>query len=106
MFYYFNKEYQYEKLRVPYFDTTTNKKRIYIVDFVNFEEKVAVEIKPLECIKEKEICKLKSLYKWCKENDFTMKILTNKQIKELSKNITDLSEFDESTKIKIVKLQK
>jgi hypothetical protein len=35
-----------------------------------------------------------------------MKILTNKNIKELAKNITDLSEFDEYTKNKIIKLQK
>lgn len=104
VFYHFNKSFLYENLRIPYFDTKTNKQRIYIVDFVCHETKMVVEIKPKELFKETEICKITALHKWCEERGYKMKIYTHSHIRKLKNQISDYTEFDAQTKTKILSI--
>jgi len=76
----------YEKIRVEY--EYKNKKRIYIVDFVNYKNKLLVEIKPEECKNtQKNKCKFKAAEKWCKDNNFTFMVFTQKYFIENYFNI-------------------
>lgn len=103
LFYHNNPEYEYEKLRIPYY--YENKKHIYIVDFVNHSTKTAVEIKPKDILKrnDKDKAKIDALTEWCKENNYTLKLIFDEDIKEMV-NKTDISVFDEKTQQKLLKL--
>lgn len=67
---------QYEKIRIPYFDTIKNQNRIYIVDFYNIDENTLIEIKP-QChqnainFQDKMI----GLKDYCKNNNKNFKVL-------------------------------
>jgi hypothetical protein len=87
----------YEDLRVKY--NFNNKEYIYIVDFVNYNDRIATEIKPEELLEdEKTKTKLKALDIWCSENGFKLNIVTLNDILKLDVNLED---FDENTQRKI-----
>lgn len=92
----------YEKIRIPYFDET-GKSRVYISDFYHPETKTIVEIKPSTVwIKQKH--KMDCVEKWCEENNFCFKKITETEIDEMKKQICekDYELFDEKTLRKIL----
>jgi hypothetical protein len=46
LFWIENENLEYEKIRIEYFDTLTNKNRIYITDFYDSKNNEIIEIKP------------------------------------------------------------
>ena len=46
LFWVLNQHLEYEKIRVPYFDTVKQKQRTYITDFYDKENKTIYEVKP------------------------------------------------------------
>lgn len=75
-FFILNNHLKYEKIRIPYF--YKKKEKIYIVDFVDEENKILYEIKPnSEREKEKNILKELAAKKWCKKNSYKYKIIGN-----------------------------
>lgn len=99
-----NPTYKYEDLRIPYI--FNGKGRIYIVDFINYDEKTVCEIKPKKLfLKEISIAKEKALKEWCIKNNFIYKRIDEDYIKENFNNI-DLSKFDERNKNNLLKVIK
>ena len=88
VFYILNKSssLQYEKLRIPYtYNTVT---RIYIVDFIDINNKIVYEIKPDSClITEQNTAKLKALNDWANINNYTVQIIGNEYFKTNAKKI-------------------
>ena len=73
----FNKNLLYEKIVIPY--EHNGVYRNYIVDFVDFENRIIYEIKPDSTYKNSiNISKYKYAKKWCKKNAFKYKIINNK----------------------------
>lgn len=71
----------YEKLRIPY--TIDNESKIYIVDFIDEENKIVFEIKPKSLTNERvNLAKEKALVLWCDENSFSYKHITEDDLKE------------------------
>ena len=102
-----DKELQYEKLRIEYIKC--GKKRTYLVDFVDYENKIAYEIKPTSCIKSEEnILKINALKKWCDNNGFECKYITEKELKNNMKSfsIDSLKYMDNDNKERLLKLLK
>lgn len=69
----------YENKRIPYFDTTQNDWRVYIVDFEDAQNKILFEIKPTSELGEqnyKDKCKYTE--EWCRENGYQFKVITEK----------------------------
>lgn len=77
---------EYEKLRVSY--TIDGKKKNYIVDFIDNENKIVYEIKPSTLVSD-HIVKLKeeAAIKWCNENGYSFQFITENNLRELSKKI-------------------
>lgn len=73
----FNTNLIYEKIVIPYL--YKNVEYNYIVDFVDFENKMLYEIKPLSN-KDAEIVKVKTKFarKWCKLNGYRYILITDK----------------------------
>ena len=66
---------EYEKIRIPYI--FKNKENIYIVDFVNFKTRIITEIKPQEHLQTEQMrAKVEYAKRWCRENNFKFRILT------------------------------
>jgi hypothetical protein len=104
VFHYLYPEYEYEKLRIPY--EFNGEKYIYIVDFVDHNNKIAVEVKPIELFKDaKTSAKFAALELWCKENGYIAKKFTQNEI-YFCKDKIEVSLFDENTQKKILGLLK
>lgn len=71
-----NSYLEYEKIRIPY--TYKNKISNYIIDFVDYENKILYEIKP-DSFREtdKNLAKFKAAITWCKNNNYEFKIIGN-----------------------------
>lgn len=99
LYQYFDKEAEYETLRIPYM--FNNKDFIYIIDFINHKTKTVVEVKPREFINDKKTqAKISAAKKWCKNNGYNF-IIADKEYftsKSIPKNLT---EFDNITQNKI-----
>ena len=80
-FYLLNPDLMYEFIRIPYFDLEKNCFRNYITDFFDPINMIIYEIKPKSKIKE-SCDKLKAAKKWCKDNSYEYKIITQKWIIE------------------------
>jgi hypothetical protein len=64
---------EYEKLRVEY--VYQGQKSIYIVDFIDHKNKIAIEVKPRELQKgEKYRCKIQALTQWCDHHGYQLKL--------------------------------
>lgn len=93
----------YEKLRIKY--VYDNKERIYIVDFIDEINKLAIEIKPNNILKQ-DISKAKidSLREWCRKNDYSILIVNEEWlIKNIKENSLNYDRFDIKTQTKIKK---
>lgn len=72
----------FENIRIPYLDYN-NKKRVYLVDFEDKNNKILYEVKPNSSL-EKDInsalLKEKSAIKWCEENGYKFIYITEKEM--------------------------
>ena len=72
-----NVHLQYENLRIPY--TFNNVERIYIVDFWDPLNRIAIEVKPFSMTETPQnTSKARALSLWCINNNATYKIITEK----------------------------
>lgn len=100
---FYNPNSIYEKLRISY--TYQEEEKIYIVDFIDEVQKLAIEIKPKNILKNK-ISKLKinSLNEWCIKNNYNLVIADEDWIVNNINNETiEYQRFDENTQSKIKK---
>ena len=97
MFYYFNPNLHYEDLRIPYLDEKGNE-RIYITDFVDYDNKKVYEIKPSNLV-EKQMFKITEAIKWCEENNMEFILITEDYIEQMKNKIeiSDINRFDKET---------
>ena len=75
-FWILNQHLQYEKVRIPYVLDGVSKN--YIVDFVDYDNRILYEIKPeleIETVKNKS--KMAAAKSWCSLHGYTMKIVSN-----------------------------
>ena len=100
---FFNPNSIYEKLRIKY--SYNDEEKIYIVDFVDEINKLAIEIKPKNILKdEKSKIKIEFLREWCKENDYEIIIVDEDWlIKNINFNEVEYNRFDIKTQEKIKK---
>lgn len=77
---------QYEALRIPY--QYNNKRRNYIVDFIDNVNKIAYEIKPHSLL-ESEINKIKieALGEWCKANNYELRLISETQLMNMHRDL-------------------
>lgn len=100
-FHYLNSGCEYEKLRIPYYDTEKGKERVFIVDFIDVCKKIVYEIKPTENSSTQNMKdKLKFLDAWCEDNGYTFVLITQKYFKD---NLTqeDILNFPETIQRKL-----
>ena len=98
---------EYEKLRIPYFDTSKQKIRNYIIDFIDFNNKKVYEIKPKRCIDLRENPeKIKSLEKWCFENGFQMEIISEDYFEKNQLKTSLLQYTDKENRDKFLRIMK
>lgn len=95
LFHLMNPSNEYEKLRIDYYDTENGENRIYIVDFIDYENKIVTEIKPI-CFLEDQITKdkLKSLRNWCTINGYTLRIFTEDDVRKIPIEVINQVESD------------
>jgi hypothetical protein len=88
LFHHIYPHYEYEKLRIEY-KNKNNITRIYIVDFIDYVNKIVVEIKPSKFLNTDENTKrkIKYLRKWCSENNFICRIIDESDIEKLVKQV-------------------
>lgn len=95
----FNTNLLYEKIVIPYL--YKNVEYNYIVDFVDYENKILYEVKPLSN-KNNEVVKIKTKYgkKWCNQNGYKYMLITNKWfLKNYNENLI-IGQPDEKKLIK------
>jgi hypothetical protein len=102
LYQYINEFAEYETLRIEY--ELNGIKKIYIVDFVDHQNKQVIEVKP------KELChgpiyeaKIIALRNWAALHNYTVVVATKDFFKEHSEKI-DFTRFDPDTQLKIKKL--
>ncbi len=99
LYQYFDREAEYETMRIPYkFD---NKDYIYIIDFVNHKTKTLIEVKPRKLINNKKTqAKIFAASEWCDNNGYSFVVADKAYF--ISKSMPeDLTEFDNKTQSKI-----
>ena len=97
---------EYEKLRIPYIGTD-NKKHIYIVDFIDFENKKVYEVKPNSCKNTNtNIIKHNTLKSWCNVNGFTCTYIDEFFIKKHIFDVELLKYTDDVYKEKLLSIIK
>ena len=101
VFHYINPNVKYESTRISYFSKQQNKKRIYITDFTNEDEKIVYEIKPEKQISGNEE-KFEAANLWCKENNYEFKIITESYFKQYLDIILE-SDIDDKIKKKFIR---
>ena len=88
---YLKTNIEYEKLRLPYVFKNINK--IYIVDFIDFNNKSVYEIKPSSLTETpNNIAKRNCLLTWCKNNNFNYFEITEDLIASYAIKLMPLSE--------------
>ena len=100
LYQYHNQIAEYEKLRIKYNENGNEK--IYIVDFVDYENKLVIEVKPKRFINSEFKHKKKALYEWAISNGFEVILATEEWIVE-NVTVDDYSQFDNETVKKIKK---
>jgi very-short-patch-repair endonuclease len=93
----------YEKLRIEYI--YQDKTKIYIVDFIDETNKLVIEVKPNNILKQEiSKVKLKYLNEWCKDNNFNIIIVNEEWILEnIKEKYIDYNRFNKPTQEKIKK---
>lgn len=104
MFQLMNPSLKYEKLRIPYFDYN-NEPRIYIVDFIDTDNKIVYEVKPnsLKYVKN-NVKKQEALKKWANQNGYTVKIITENYFISNTFRISLLNYCDDFYKNKVLNI--
>ena len=98
LYHYWNPEAEYETLRIPYI--YNGKEFIYIVDFIDHNNKNITEVKPAELLSDKKTkAKLSALKIWAEQKNYTVKIFNLESIKMLPEPNYEL--FNKSTIKKI-----
>lgn len=93
---------EHEKLRIKYKFKDTD--HIYIVDFINYNDKIVTEVKPSETLNNQKFkAKFDALKLWCNKHGFGVRIATQEFLTShpYPKNLQD---FDSKTIKKIQKL--
>lgn len=104
LFHKFNNNYEYEKLRLPYF--YENKKKIYIVDFICYQLKHIVEIKPKSHTTSKiQVAKEIALQEFCQCNGYTYDVYDEEWFRN-NFSLSDITDFDDTTQSKLRSLFK
>lgn len=99
LYQYINPAAEYEKLRLAY--EYNGKRLVYIVDFIDYKNKIVVEVKPRElCTGEKFRAKISALTAWAKQHQFSVLIVDKQWLQEQRIHI-DYSRFDNKTEKKI-----
>ena len=92
---------QYEKLRITYF--FQEKEYIYIIDFIDDQNKVVIEVKPEELANDKKTqAKINALKLWAIENNYIFQLYGIKDLIKLPE--PDYNLFDIKTQKKIKKI--
>lgn len=92
-FYALTDGYEYEKLRLKYYDSQQNKERIVIIDFVNHVAKTLVEVKPVRIQSDQNSRdKMKSVNEWALNNGYSVSIVDENWIVD---NIDDIRNHPE-----------
>ena len=92
---------QYEKLRIKYF--FQEKEHIYIIDFIDEQNKIVVEVKPEELVNDnKTQAKINALKSWAIENNYIFQLYGIKDLIKLPE--PDYNLFDIKTHKKIKKI--
>lgn len=88
-------------MKIKYYCTLTNKTRTYIVDFVDYENRILYEVKPkINTTNQNVLDKEKYAIQWCKENNYEFKYITESWfIKNVNEEI--LKEIPEKAKKRI-----
>jgi len=95
----------HEELRIKYYHN--NDTKIYIVDFINHNNKIVTEVKPKElCTGDKFNSKLVAVTEWCNNSGYQFRIADLQFLQALGRSKVDLTKFDEKTQKKIQKLFK
>lgn len=77
----------YETLRIPY--VFNNENHTYILDFIDYSKNIIYEIKPSSLVEdEKNKAKFYYAQKWCEENNYIFKIITEEEIKQNLDSLT------------------
>lgn len=95
-----NKNYEYEKIRIPY-KNVDGKKKNYIVDFVDETEKKLYEIKPSsEKNKKQNMLKTEAAKQWSKIHGYEYQIISENWFKEnlTENNVIEFSTYGEKIK--------
>lgn len=101
LYQYYNNDAEYEKLRIMYIKDAVEK--IYIVDFIDYVNKLVIEVKPSSFVNSEQFTnKKEALYKWAKNNNFEILLVTEDWLIE-NISVIDYSKFDEQTAQKIKK---
>jgi hypothetical protein len=96
LYHYFNPDAVYEELRIKY--SYNDDYHIYIVDFVDHNNKTVAEVKPSRLFNDdKTQCKITSLMDWCDEHGYVYiqadeEFLTRYKFEEI-----DIDLFDDDT---------
>lgn len=99
LYQYINPSAQYEDFRIEY--QHNNMTKIYIVDFIDNEQKLLIEVKPKEfCNGDIFNAKMYSLKKWADENLYTILLVDQYWLVNNCANI-DYERFDKKTEKKI-----
>jgi hypothetical protein len=100
LYQYINPSAEYEKLRITY--RFKDEQKIYIVDFVDHKNKLAVEVKPKEmCTGDKFLAKIHYLNEWCQTHNYQLLLVTQHWLKQYKYADIDFSRFDDDTQKKI-----
>ena len=87
-------------IRIPY--QYEGKQKIYIVDFINYQTKQCIEVKPEEHKNNpKVIAKMTALNQWCKENGYALKLADQHYFVKFPIESIDFSQFDDVSQKKI-----
>lgn len=98
---YHHPEALYENLRLMY--NYAGNEYVYIVDFVDYDKKIAIEVKPESGFdNQKTKAKISALQEWCNKNGFLLLLADEKYLHKLGRP-KDLSCFDENTRNKVEK---
>jgi len=99
LYQFINQSAEYETLRIKY--NLQGITKVYIVDFVDHQNKIVVEVKPRElCVGEKFNSKIIALHEWAKIAGYTVTIADQDWLRLQNIDI-DYSRFDDNTARKI-----
>lgn len=88
----------YENIRIDYVSPIDNKSHIYIIDFIDKDNKILYEIKPQSNIfNEVTKAKTEAALKWASNTGYQYKIITNNWFSDNAKKI-DYSKYDSKIK--------